>query len=351
MIRFPSKWILSAMFSVLLLAVILISSSWDSWYKQEYWMRGLASEQKSSRPTSSIQKSKPLESMPEMTERTVIKSTELQTKRLDHLKKACSRLKLNRPENDTTLTIGNTLHHPGQILVFPKYKLMYCVVPKVSCTSWKRLFAVLHGLVDDVDELKNPHVFTRKYFTWMSQLPLAKREEVLRTYTKFLFVRNPYARILSAYRDKFGNQGSPWSLSAKQWLKKHTSDPPIGGVTFSQFVTYYLQDSQKNMHWEDMNKICDPCTIDYDFIGYYETLKPDSDYILNLVRAPNSTRFPDPQKIPTHSSSDDILRSYYSQLSDEQLKLLSESEGLAKDLELFNYSIPEAIKRENHIHQ
>ncbi|XP_072167371.1 carbohydrate sulfotransferase 8-like [Diadema setosum] len=182
----------------------------------------------------------------------------------------------------------------------------------------------------------------------MSQLPLAKREEVLRTYTKFLFVRNPYARILSAYRDKLGNQGSPWSLSVKQWLyRKHILDPSMGGVTFAQFVTYYLQVSQKNMHWEDMNKICDPCTIDYDFIGYYETLKPDSDYILNLIRAPNSTRFPDPQKVPTHSSSDDILGSYYSQLSDEQLKQLSLNEGLATDLELFNYSIPEAIKREN----
>ncbi|XP_071507151.1 carbohydrate sulfotransferase 9-like [Diadema antillarum] len=226
---------------------------------------------------------------------------------------------------------------------------MYCIVPKASCTSWKRLFAVLHGLVDDVDELKHPHTFFRKKFTWISQLSLTKREKVLRTYTKFLFVRNPYSRILSAYRDKFAYQVSSWSLDARQWLRENTSDPPLSNrskVSFPQFVTYYLQVSRKNTHWEDMNKLCDPCTVDYDFIGYYETLKPDSDYILDLIRAPNSTRFPDPQKVPTHSSSDDILRSYYSQLSDEQLKLLSESEGLSTDLELFNYSMPEALKSE-----
>ncbi|XP_071480397.1 carbohydrate sulfotransferase 8-like [Diadema antillarum] len=117
-------------------------------------------------------------------------------------------------------------------------------------------------------------------------------------------------------------------------------------VSFPQFVTYYLQASPKNIHWEDMNKLCDPCTVDYDFIGYYETLKPDSDYILNLIRAPNSTRFPDPQKSPTHSSSDDSLRNYYSQLAGEQFKRLSQNEGLVTDLELFNYFMPEAIKRE-----
>ncbi|XP_072167300.1 carbohydrate sulfotransferase 11-like [Diadema setosum] len=228
---------------------------------------------------------------------------------------------------------------------------MYCIVPKASCTSWKRLFAVLHGLIDDVDELKHPHTFFRTHFIWVSQLPLAKRKKVLRTYTKFLFVRNPYSRILSAYRDKFADLKliSSWSLAARQWLRENTPDPPLGNrskVSFAQFVTYYLQASPKNTHWEDMNKLCDPCTVDYDFIGYYETLKPDSDYILNLIGAPNSTRFPDPQKLPTHSSSDDILRRFYSRLSDEQLKRLSQTEGLTTDLELFNYSMPEAIKRE-----
>ncbi|XP_071496607.1 carbohydrate sulfotransferase 9-like [Diadema antillarum] len=287
--------------------------------------------------------------MPETKEGTITKPTDLQAKRRDHLKKACSRLGFNSPINYTT--ISNTLHHPKQMLVFPKYKLMYCVVPKASCTSWKRLFAVLHGVVDDVDELKHPHTFFRKHFTWMSQLSLAKRKKVLRTYTKFLFVRNPYSRILSAYRDKFTDsvKKPSWTLAARQWLRENTSDPPLSNsskVSFPQFVTYYLHASPKNNHWEDMNKLCDPCTVDYDFIGYYETLKPDSDYMLNLTRAPKGTSFPDPQKVPTHSSSDDILGRFYSQLSDEQFKWLSESEGLATDLELFNYFMPEAIKRE-----
>lgn len=47
------------------------------------------------------------------------------------------------------------------------------------------------------------HLYTRGKFKLLSQLSLEERKEKLATYTKFFFVREPYERLLSAYRDCF----------------------------------------------------------------------------------------------------------------------------------------------------
>ena len=85
--------------------------------------------------------------------------------------------------------------------------------------------------------------------------------------------------------------------------------------------------------------------VNFSFIGHYETLKSDSDYILNLVEASPDIRFPSQQAAVTGSSREETMVKYYSQLSDSQLQDLANSPGFKRDLQLFGYDMPKCIRR------
>ncbi|XP_071502617.1 carbohydrate sulfotransferase 11-like [Diadema antillarum] len=185
------------------------------------------------------------------------------------------------------------LHH---IFVIPQFNVVFCSVPKVSCTNWKRLFSVISGHIQNYGQIGDPHRFFRQHFRRLS------------------------------------------SLGADDI---NTSDL----LTFDQFLTFYTDSTmEKNEHWQDMHELCFPCHIKYDFVGKYETLKPDADYFMRLIGAPSNNEFPDPHKKPTYSSDRKTLQLKYSSVSDSQLQHLSQNPGLAVDLMLFGYSIPKCIQ-------
>ena len=163
------------------------------------------------------------------------------------------------------------------------------------------------------------------FFKKLSQMPPQEAKKTLKEYTSFVFVRNPYTRILSAYNDKFvrlqviGN----WRKLVRSWTLKNRPGfkPPPGGVmnvTFDEFVRHYARALHKNVHWEDMFKICHPCHVHYSFIGFYETLAADSEYILDRAGVPPDFRLvSDPTKAQTNSSRADTLNASYSRLSNK----------------------------------
>jgi len=57
-------------------------------------------------------------------------------------------------------------------------------------------------------------------------------------------------------------------------------------VTFKEFVMYLIDPRTErpfNAHWMPFHEACLPCRVRYDFIGHYETLKQDVDYILKKI--------------------------------------------------------------------
>ena len=76
---------------------------------------------------------------------------------------------------------------------------------KVACTNWKRVLMVLMGKTNatdplDVDRTQAHHY---KVFRRLNSYTRSEAEFMLSNYTKFLFVRHPLERLLSAYRNKF----------------------------------------------------------------------------------------------------------------------------------------------------
>ncbi|WAQ99210.1 CHSTB-like protein [Mya arenaria] len=80
----------------------------------------------------------------------------------------------------------------------------------------------------------------------------------------FMFTREPYSRLWSAYIDKF--------LLPDFWRTD----------AHAEFLQYIVASYPRNLneHWQPVYKICDPCLVAYDVIGKQGTLANDSHYIL-----------------------------------------------------------------------
>ncbi|KAJ8916635.1 hypothetical protein NQ315_000280 [Exocentrus adspersus] len=243
------------------------------------------------------------------------------------------------------LNVSNLEH----ILVDHKHKLLYCYVPKVACTNWKRVIMVLTGesnatnLVDIPASLAHAENSTLK----LSQLSTEESSAALRDYTTFLISRHPFERLLSAYRNKFVD-----SLPSSKYFqarygrhiirkyRPNASQSEIQSgynVTFPEFVHYLLEEgTNTNEHWSSIYDLCLPCTLNYTFISHYETLSQDAKTVLDMVGAPNII-FP----MTRNGHTKEHLRMYFQQLSIYEIQALYKM--YQPDFKLFGYGLEEML--------
>ncbi|XP_063926954.1 carbohydrate sulfotransferase 11-like [Zophobas morio] len=232
------------------------------------------------------------------------------------------------------------------VLVDHKHKMLYCYVPKVACTNWKRLLMVLTGtssssnLVDIPGSLAHADNSTLR----LSQLDPPAVRHCLEHYTAFVMVRHPFERLLSAYRNKFENTYSQYfqlrygrTIIRKYRHNATDSDLDTGtNVTFREFVWYVLEDGSANEHWAPVFDLCHPCSLNYSFIGRYETLVEDAAALLDMIGAP-PIAFP----FTRSSNTSHKLRTYFQQLSMDDIR------GLYKkyeyDFRLFGYTLEDLL--------
>ena len=236
----------------------------------------------------------------------------------------------------------------SNFIVLEKYKLVYCSVPKVACTVWKRILANLEGY----NITNGVHKKTKGKLRILSNYTTEDRSKILKTYKKFMFVREPFERLLSAYKDcfwgKFKRRMDTWKRYRKIIrfvLATRTGldiDVNADNTTFEQFATYLVLRWREGVsfqeHWREQNKLCHPCQVQFDYVGHYETLQDDAQFILQKTKLDDKVFFPEWQ--PTNTSA--LMRTYYSTLSLLRIRQLWDI--YKKDFELFGYSYPEAIQ-------
>ncbi|OTF80768.1 chondroitin 4-sulfotransferase-like protein [Euroglyphus maynei] len=103
-------------------------------------------------------------------------------------------------------------------------------------------------------------------------------------YYKAIFVRHPFVRVVSAFKDKAERQPKEeqyfYELYWNPLLNKlhgKERDPSIR-VTFREFVEELLLPNdpyQYDEHWAPVWTRCEPCLVHYDFIGKLETSEED----------------------------------------------------------------------------
>ncbi|XP_068253876.1 carbohydrate sulfotransferase 14 [Nyctibius grandis] len=236
---------------------------------------------------------------------------------------------------------------PGQrrtvlrhLLVSDKYRFLYCYVPKVACSNWKRILKVLDGALESVDvKLKMDHKSDLVFLGDMKPDEISYR---LKNYYKFIFVRNPMERLLSAYRNKFGEikeYQQKYGVEIVRRYRKNGGNSAGDDVTFSEFLRYLLDEEVERMneHWMPIYNLCQPCAVRYDFIGSYERLNADANYVLERVQSPSFIRFPERQSWYKPVTAETLQ--YY--LCNTQRRLIKEL--LPKyilDFSLFAYPLP-----------
>jgi hypothetical protein len=103
----------------------------------------------------------------------------------------------------------------------------------------------------------------------------------------FMFVRDPFTRLWSAYIDKFLLPDF-WRSDALHVVRKIRPNATdyerycANNVTFQEFLTFIklTYTNGLNEHWQRLHKVCSPCHVQYDVIGKEESFGLDADYIL-----------------------------------------------------------------------
>jgi len=249
------------------------------------------------------------------------------TERRQLLREQC----LTKPPNPSFIEEADF----SRFIVIEKLKLVFCFIPKVSCTTWK---GVLYRAENQGRQItSNPH--RKSLFSWLKDYNVAERKEILRNYYKAMFVREPFERLASAYRDKVNKV---WfkrfviSNKTSEELKKEAAVPFstfIKSVLASNATTFPDRGYIEDQHWRSYEQIC-PCEVDYDFIGHFENLSEEAPQLLKIIGVDDYVTFPEyhPSKVKSYVSE------YYSQLTKDEIFQLGRLFKL--DFKLFGYDFP-----------
>jgi len=274
--------------------------------------------------------------------------------RISHLRKFCqSKMSVERTSRDKSFFDSAKQRIISENFFYSdSQRTIYCAVPKVACTSWKRMFLYFNG------NMKNPLNSTDKEDAHQRYIPRLSKIQTfvdynrrLTTYYSFLFVRNPFDRLLSAYRNKFLQPDNDSFRRAygegiykiarpsnSSWTINDTFD-----ITFDEFVTYviniYDRNFYMNEHWQGMSLLCQPCSIKYDFIGKMDTLIEDSNIVLDDLDVNKAIRFKTDNEYKV--SIKDIAKEFYSTVSNEKIAKIYEV--YRDDFEAFDYDVPSYI--------
>ncbi|CAH3022331.1 unnamed protein product, partial [Porites evermanni] len=252
-----------------------------------------------------------------------------QTVRQQRLREYCEKHASSRNRSD---------RYELPIIVNDEYKVIFCPIAKVACTQWKFVFLALDNRTDVNDMHDNKHY--KFLFNDYSDEDIKVR---LQSYFKFLFVREPLERLLSAYNNKFVQKKWPGKIIEsykKKILERYKQDEPSSSssehdLTFKKFI-YYVSDVgfDRNTHWRSYGPLCHPCDIEYDFIGHFEDMPEEAPYILRQTGMDRVVTFP---PFLTHNTTSQLLESY-APIPKEKIAQLGKA--FQEDFEMFNYDFP-----------
>lgn len=249
------------------------------------------------------------------------------------MKKFCESYRMNSKQ----ITRGSFDH----VIVSDKYKLLYCSIPKVACTQWKKIFLTLHDKMEGIRYNDHEKYHEKWRFKYLSQYSIPGIKRRLRSYYKFVFVREPFERVLSAFEDKFVSNVWNWvetPLHSSEILKLHRKQDPntTNEITLTKFIHYVLSqdDRTRNEHWQTYGNLCHPCAINYDFIGHFENLQREAPYVIKKTGLDGIIAFP---PIKSLNTSEKVLKRY-SELPRHMILQLGNA--FQNDLEMFNYAFP-----------
>merc|ERR1712192_85168 len=172
-------------------------------------------------------------------------------------------------------------------------RLLYCPVFKAASTSWLVNFLKLSNRTMNINpKAGNLHKKSINLFPAPATFKL--RKKIFAESTKFIVVRHPFERLVSAYRDKLaGFTRNPSYLTMrKHVIEKYRKNKKSKSLipTFRESFDFILAELEKREagsdrllidgHFMPYSSRCKPCSMAYDVIIKFETLEEDSQYLI-----------------------------------------------------------------------
>ncbi|XP_046850868.1 carbohydrate sulfotransferase 11-like [Xenia sp. Carnegie-2017] len=206
------------------------------------------------------------------------------------------------------------------LIVNDKHRFIFCDIPKVASSNWKRVFITLNGHSHSPWNIKSSdaHNRTKRLLRYLHEYSASEIAVRLKTYYKFIFVRDPYERLAATYRNKFVES---YNLT---WFKRVYGRRMINkfrhkrskntDISFTEFARYILYGRLNNGHWATYNELCHPCAIEYNFIGYLDKIAQDSRDVIRILGIHNQVQFPLNISSGYKVSSMTLRHKYFTQL-------------------------------------
>ena len=122
----------------------------------------------------------------------------------------------------------------------------------------------------------------------------------------FTFVRNPFARLLSAYLNKIVQHRDP-SVWGRFAARHGLDDAPLPFHRFLELVAA-TPPARMDMHWRPQSHTIAPHAVAYDFVGTMERFEED---LLQVLERIFGRDLPVHEHAPHRTGSTDLLASYY----------------------------------------
>jgi len=192
----------------------------------------------------------------------------------------------------------------------PDFSFFYNRIPKVANST------IIYHLLEKSGKTDRD-IHYKNQFLKSSDMKKEDLDEIDKIF-KFFFVRDPYSRVLSAYKDK---------VCRKKYLSMGGKIENVffygsnAVPSFSEFVGYLSKGGlYDNAHWAPQADLILMPAEQFDFIGRFENLQEDLNYVFEKIfksRIDGDLYVKGPPQ--TNSSSSSLLSQYY---TDEDRRII-----------------------------
>jgi hypothetical protein len=179
--------------------------------------------------------------------------------------------------------------------VSERRRYFYMAVSKSASSKIKMALHQLEGhpLPADPFDVHARNQAGAPFVARLSAFGASEAGEILKGpgWRRFAFVRNPYARLSSAYNSKIADLASPYiGVRDTIWRVAGNRDPPPAAPPFEAFVRYVAQlpDLQRDGHWRSQTGCLCLDLVDYGFLGRVERFEADFASVLRSLGAPGA---------------------------------------------------------------
>lgn len=250
------------------------------------------------------------------------------------------------------------------LLIDRSNHILYCAIPKVASSAVKLAFAFMTGLVNRTSSdahypvhlsswLRSVGVYSVDYLVENDPIWLKTAWSSLR---KFIIVRHPFERLVSAYVDKFtlrnkfseffqrrfGRQIVRLYRNRSELHHNRASHDDAGhDVKFSEFVRFLIDKrircSQKlNPHWMTFVDVCHPCFVDYDYIVHFEGLPGEMLHLWKTIYNRTNLEEVLHRRNVGQTRTSNLVADYMNRLPTQDIEALYEL--LSIDFKMFSYT-------------